>query len=104
MFTPSSEPRLAGASRPTRRENGLHPPRPTRPFEHTGEGMDRQQILGQYDWASGICFRHPGKGEVLTAHVKTIRPAAGGIQDIRACEECVLTMERVRRRNDPPVD
>ncbi|MFB7499998.1 hypothetical protein ACFC09_35865 [Streptomyces sp. NPDC056161] len=58
--------------------------------------MDRQQILDLYPWGDGICFRHPGRGEVLTAHVKTVRPAAGGINDIRACEECVLEMEAVR--------
>ncbi|MER5843655.1 hypothetical protein [Streptomyces prasinus] len=58
--------------------------------------MDRQHILELYDWDAGICFRHPGKGEVRTAHVKTIRPAAGGIQDIRACEPCVLSMNEDR--------
>lgn len=58
--------------------------------------MDRQQILDSRDWEPGICFRHPCKGEVPTAHVETIRPPAGGIQDIRACEECVLAMEEER--------
>lgn len=56
--------------------------------------MDRQQILDLYDWAPGVCFRHPSKGKVATAHVKTIRPMAGGLQDIRACEECVVEMAR----------
>jgi hypothetical protein len=60
--------------------------------------MNRQEILDLYDWDDGVCFRHPGKGEVPTAHVKTVRPAAGGIQDIRACEECVVAMEEGRRR------
>lgn len=60
--------------------------------------MDRQQILDLYDWAPGACFRHPAKGEVSTAHVQTIHPAAGGIQDIRACEECVLALEEDRER------
>jgi hypothetical protein len=54
--------------------------------------MDRQQILDRYDWQLGICFRHPGKGEVSTAHVETIHPPAGGIQDVRACEDCVVEM------------
>lgn len=58
--------------------------------------MDREQILERYDWGDGICFRHPGKGVVPTAHVETIRPPAGGIQDVRACKECVLTMEEDR--------
>lgn len=58
--------------------------------------MDRQQILDLYQWSLGVCFRHPGKGEVETAHVETIRPAAGGIQDVRACEDCVVEMERAR--------
>jgi hypothetical protein len=58
--------------------------------------MDRQQILGRYEWEAGVCFRCPGKGEVLTAHVETIRPPAGGIQDVRACRECVVAMEEQR--------
>ncbi|GAP46842.1 hypothetical protein [Streptomyces azureus] len=60
--------------------------------------MNRQQILDLYEWAPGVCFRDPDKGEVLTAHVKTIRPAAGGIQDVRACRECVMAMEERRQR------
>lgn len=60
--------------------------------------MDRQQILDLYEWAPGTCFRHPGKGEVSTAHVRTVRPSAGGIQDIRACAECVACMESQRER------
>lgn len=59
--------------------------------------MDRQQILNLYDWQLGICFRHPGKGEVLTAHVKTIRPREGGEEEVRACEACVLEMEQERQ-------
>ncbi|SOD80197.1 hypothetical protein SAMN06272781_6916 [Streptomyces sp. 1222.2] len=58
--------------------------------------MQRQQILDLYEWQSGICFRHPAKGEVSTTHVKTIRPPAGGIQDVRACCECVVQMEEQR--------
>lgn len=58
--------------------------------------MDRQQILDLHEWEPGICFRHPSKGEVPTAHVETVRPAAGGIQDIRACEECVVAIEQAR--------
>jgi hypothetical protein len=60
--------------------------------------MDRQQILDLYDWRPGACFRHPSKGEVLTVHVQTIRPPAGGILDVRACEECVLAIEESRSR------
>ena len=58
--------------------------------------MDRQQILDLYDWALGVCFRHPSKGEVPTAHVETIRPAAGGIQDVRACADCVVAMHEIQ--------
>lgn len=57
--------------------------------------MDRQ-LLDLYEWHPGTCFRHPCKGEVPTAHIETIRPPAGGIQDIRACEECVVVMEEQR--------
>ncbi|MFF7329609.1 hypothetical protein [Streptomyces sp. NPDC008150] len=58
--------------------------------------MDQQQILDLYEWEPGVCFRHPGDGEVPTTHVETIRPAAGGIQDVRACRDCVLAMEATR--------
>lgn len=58
--------------------------------------MDRQHILDLYEWAAGTCFRHPGRGEIATAHVETIHPAGGGLQDVRACRECVLDMERLR--------
>jgi hypothetical protein len=58
--------------------------------------MDRKQILDLYEWEPGVCFRHPAKGEVLTAHVETIRPPAGGIQDVRACADCVLAMAAER--------
>ena len=58
--------------------------------------MDRQQILDLYDWEPGICFRHPSQGEVPTAHIKTIRPLAGGMQDVRACRECVADIEETR--------
>jgi len=60
--------------------------------------MDPEQILSRYEWEGGRCFRHPAKGTVLTAHVKTIRPPAGGIQDIRACRDCVLAMEARREK------
>lgn len=58
--------------------------------------MNRQQILDLYDWETGVCFRHPAKGPVLTAHIATVRPAAGGLQDLRACEDCVVAMEERR--------
>lgn len=59
--------------------------------------MDRRQILDLYQWATGVCFRHPAKGETATTHVETIRPAGGGLQDVRACTECVLDMEGHRK-------
>ncbi|MDX3713350.1 hypothetical protein PV733_31305 [Streptomyces europaeiscabiei] len=68
----------------------------TQTTDPTGDQMDRQQILDLYEWQPGSCFRHPCKGEVLTAHIETIRPPAGGIQDVRACRECVVAMEEQR--------
>lgn len=58
--------------------------------------MNRQQILDLYQWEDGICFRHPAAGEQPTAHIQTIKPAAGGIQDVRACPACLLELERER--------
>lgn len=60
--------------------------------------MDDEQILKLYRWNDGICFRHPGKGQVPTTHLWTVHPPAGGIQDVRGCEECVVSIERQRER------
>ncbi|KMS78328.1 hypothetical protein ACH49_16740 [Streptomyces leeuwenhoekii] len=59
--------------------------------------MNRQQILDLYAWEEGVCFRCPSKGLVPTAHVETIRPSAGGVQDVRACRDCILQMEADRK-------
>lgn len=59
--------------------------------------MDRQQILDLYDWAPGICFRHPSKGEVPTAVVGVIHPEASGECEVRGCADCVMAMEDIRR-------
>lgn len=59
--------------------------------------MDRQEILDFYDWADGVCFRHPSRGTVLTAVVGVIHPRSGEERDVRACEECVVAMEDIRR-------
>jgi hypothetical protein len=59
--------------------------------------MNRQQILDLYQWAPGICFRHPAKGEIDTTRVSTLRPRGGGQEEVRACRECVLDMEAARQ-------
>lgn len=58
--------------------------------------MNRQQILDLYQWAPGICFQHPARGERTTALVKTLHPRTGGDEEVRACEECVLQLEAER--------
>lgn len=59
--------------------------------------MERQQILDLYQWAPGICFRHPAKGEVPTAVVGVIHPRVDGEKEVRACADCVIGMEDIRR-------
>ncbi|MEU6552143.1 hypothetical protein ABZ915_17930 [Streptomyces sp. NPDC046915] len=59
--------------------------------------MDRQQILDLYTWAPGTCFRHPRKGEVLTAVVGVVHPCEDGEREVRACADCVITMEDIKR-------
>lgn len=59
--------------------------------------MDRQQILDLYDWSDGVCFRHPGKGTVSTAIVTTLHPRGESGLDLRACAECVIAIEDMRR-------
>jgi hypothetical protein len=58
--------------------------------------MDHQQILTLYTWNPGTCFRHPERGTVLTARVKTLHPRVGGEEHVRACRDCVLEMEQDR--------
>ncbi|MDH6224388.1 hypothetical protein [Streptomyces sp. MJP52] len=48
-------------------------------------------------WELGVCFRHPGKGRVPTIHVRTIRPAAGGLLGLRACRDCAKAIRKADR-------
>jgi hypothetical protein len=59
--------------------------------------MDRQQLLDLYDWALGTCFRHPSKGPVPTAVIGVVHPQPEGERQVRACADCVITLEDVRR-------
>jgi len=59
--------------------------------------MERQQILDLYDWTDGLCFRHPSKGVVPTAVVGVVHPRQDGEREVRACQECVVRMEDIRR-------
>lgn len=59
--------------------------------------MNRQQILDLYEWDPGVCFRHPGQGEQPTTQVGVIHPREDGEREIRACAECVVTMEDIKR-------
>lgn len=59
--------------------------------------MDRDEILALYEWQPGACFRHPSKGEVPTAVVGVFHPREGGERAVRACEDCVIAMEDIRR-------
>lgn len=59
--------------------------------------MERDEILALYDWSEGTCFRHPAKGPVDTTVVKRLRPRADGEHEVRACRDCVVAMEDIRR-------
>lgn len=61
--------------------------------------MDRQQILDLYTWEPGVCFRHPGKGEVPTATVGAVHTRASGDKEVRGCADCVISMEDIRRED-----
>ncbi|CAM5671478.1 hypothetical protein [Streptomyces coeruleorubidus] len=61
--------------------------------------MERQQILDLYEWSPGVCFRHPDRGAVSTIVVKTLHPRGDGRHEIRACEDCVIAMEDIRRED-----
>jgi len=59
--------------------------------------MDRQEILDLYEWAPGTCFRHPERGEVPTAVVGVVHPRGDGEKEVRACADCVIAIEDMRR-------
>jgi len=59
--------------------------------------MTPQQILDLYEWADGVCFRHPGRGIVSTAAVGVVHPREDGEYEVRGCPDCVMTMEDIRR-------
>ncbi|RRQ81589.1 hypothetical protein [Streptomyces griseofuscus] len=59
--------------------------------------MDRQLILDLYEWAPGICFRHPECGEIPTALVAVLHPRGNGEHEVRACRCCVIAIEDARR-------
>lgn len=59
--------------------------------------MNRQQLLDLYEWEPGVCFRHPCKGRVPTAVVGVIHPRTEGAKRVRACVECVVAIEDMRR-------
>lgn len=61
--------------------------------------MDRQQILDLYEWSPGTCFRHPALGEVPTLAVGIIHPREAAEREIRACKDCVVTMEDIKRED-----
>ncbi|MGV9888417.1 hypothetical protein [Streptomyces sp. NPDC003395] len=69
--------------------------------------MKRQQILDLYEWSPGVCFRHPDRGERLTAVIKVVHPR-GRERELRACEDCVIAIEDARRetaaRNGQPYE
>lgn len=60
--------------------------------------MTPDEILALYDWALGLCFRHPSRGEVDTTPVSTLHPRSEGALEVRACRDCVIEMEDVRQR------
>lgn len=59
--------------------------------------MDRQQILDLYEWSDGVCFRHPARGDQPTTVVGVVHPRLEGEREVRACEDCVIAMEDIRR-------
>jgi hypothetical protein len=56
-----------------------------------------RQTLDLYNWEPGVCFRHPERGEVATALLKTLHPRGADAREVRACEDCLVAIERERR-------
>lgn len=63
-----------------------------------GYGMSGDdEDLAKYEWGLGVCFRHPSRGEVETAQLEVLHLRIGTDVPVRACRECVLTLEADRR-------
>jgi hypothetical protein len=59
--------------------------------------MERQKILDRYRWRTGVCFRHPASGDVATAAIAVLCPRGGERHEVRACAECVIALEDMKR-------
>jgi hypothetical protein len=62
--------------------------------------MDSEEILSLYTWTPGVCFRHPDRGETGTVRIKTLHPRSSPDQELRACRDCVLALEAIRRASE----
>lgn len=62
--------------------------------------MERQnRTLDLYEWTSGTCFRHPAQGEVSTALVALIVLPDREGHEVRACVDCVIALEDMKRES-----
>lgn len=59
--------------------------------------MSSDEVLALYDWAPGVCFRHPASGETDTTKVTTIQPRRAEAHEVRACRDCILDLEAARQ-------
>jgi hypothetical protein len=57
---------------------------------------DDTLILALYKWAVGDCFRCTGTG-VDTTSIADVPTPIGDRYEVRACQVCVLDLERERR-------
>lgn len=56
-----------------------------------------EDVLARYWWAVGQCFKC-ARSEVDTTNVGEIVAQSGEAVPVRACRDCVLDLEAVRRR------
>jgi hypothetical protein len=59
---------------------------------------DAEKILALYDWTAGDCFRC-ARRNVDTTEVDEITPRSGKPTPLRACQSCVLILERELARS-----
>jgi hypothetical protein len=64
--------------------------------------VDEDEALAQFEWAPGVCFRHPSRGQVDSTQIEVLHLRAGPDVPVRACRECVLHLEADRRRRESP--
>lgn len=65
------------------------------PHVHDGSLTPRDVVVAAYEWSAGRCFRCRREEERTAVVGELVQPRSGRVP-IRACEPCVVSLERAR--------